>query len=444
MSIKKAKELFVKTGRMNRKVIRDEVALSWYKCHLNHMVPNQKPMVKKRVQVTINEKLNQLLDHLVPISQDYYLANDKLKVTGYRNENYGFDFDTLEDHCIGTNAGAIALKKNMQFVVEKEEHFLEAISNHYSVGLPFKNEKEETMVLMLLSEAKPSVYEINKIQSEVNQFLKKSEILYTDEANQLGMSPLLKLDKSKEEVLIQMIRKSIETHQGLCIEGKNPMEKSKVAWYASTFDLNFPYHVDFKIMPEDYQVLMIKKILSLNTPAILENIEHLGDRALGQLTALLDERLIGKKANPLLILTLSTEDEAMKDRIYKSKLFKRIESQIISLAFEGGAFDPQKALHCFLEKNNVEHTEEQCKRCLALFYDRQWSEIETELERALKEGKPFTLESFIRSKLDTFDTLEMCDIKHTKDIYLRTNENATLTSKLLGISRSTLYRKLER
>lgn len=435
-----AKEKFLKTGRLNRKVIRDEVALSWYKCQLNHLSHNKKPIADNK-----NIK-NQIIDNLVPDMYDYYLVDENLCAIQHRTLNHQTGvWGSLGEHEIGTNAVALSKKYSKIFHVEKEEHYLDCFSRVNTMGIPLKREEEIIGYLMLVSDLDLKQYRyfdmVKKIP-ETLQLINNAEQI--DELYQIDTNLVLEdVVMHKTNDYAQSLIKDIKP---ILISGAEGTGKTTLALdIFLTHKIN-PYIFDCRQIPKRHQESILRSCIENQDYMIIEHIEDASLKVQHILTGIIDRNTNPKEHLLGLIFTMHiNHSEAMKDKLQVA-LYERLKNVQIHLSdFHQMDTKVQKEfLSGIINQNSFECSKMEQNKIYDYVRESSTKEIMHLSEKALTSSKQFTKNSLIDCKIEKCQPIQEIEINYLIQVYEHTDHNISLTCDILGISRSTFYRKLEK
>jgi transcriptional regulator of acetoin/glycerol metabolism len=450
--IEEAKRIFIETGRLNRNVIRDDISISWYRCRLNHLSPKSKIESKglstEEVRPSFRhyaEALNHYLDHLIDEKYHYFICDAFGRVVEYRSTESLYDeIKTIDESCLGTNAGALALNMGIYQVVRKEEHYLDLLSNGFTIGLPIKREQEILGVILLITDLLPSEYEINLFREGLGKF--ETEEVFSAEMPEASCSlnQLFVLPEHAFEGLERRIEQLLEANRPIVIQGGNGCGKTALAWFLNEKKHVIPYIFATKSIPKSFQASELEKALSQNESVIIEDYDLLSDKAISLLTVYTEEKLrdiTASKSNnfkdQMLILTTDdNSDEKAKQHLGFQKLNNRLSMQRIVLpSFSDFADEAEVLIRKKFEQfgkipeNSL--IEKLMKSAPELTFKQLADMIETE-------------DYSLLYRVSVIESLSDHEAEYIQKVYELMDFNISATADALGIGRSTLYRKLEK
>ena len=172
MVTKEIKLSYIETGRLNRNLISKEVAISWYKCRLQNMLPDDDfKKSASRVVSHFDEKFLRYIDSVVPHMYQYILVNDKLmKCSERTTDEILKSITSVDDLCIGTNAAYISLKNSNLQTVILHEHYLNKLSDYYETAIPVHVDDKPVATLSLFSKDMINEYDIVRIKESILKY----------------------------------------------------------------------------------------------------------------------------------------------------------------------------------------------------------------------------------------------------------------------------------
>lgn len=310
--IKKIKNNFIETGRLNEKKIRKDISISWHRCRLLKFDVNQTLTPKSSSAVTQHQmKRIEQWEHLIPVTYDFYLCDQNFNVLHQRVEEYGLTaIHSLDESVMGTNGAAIAAKTGKTFLVSGEEHYHSHLIEYYTLGIPIKRQGKNIGILMLLSNQPISGYDIVKVEEKIDQF----KILLD---NELCLSPLYQTEK-KECNLSQEIKKKIKRFEHLYIENDSTGEEEKWFWQIVSCFNKWPKVIDFRHIDQNRQMAFINSAFEEKGIVALRNLNCLSDEALLKLVKIHFEKAgdeMGKGSVYLYTLSEKKENNVTLKRL---------------------------------------------------------------------------------------------------------------------------------
>ncbi len=441
-SIKEAKSVFMRTGRLNRNVIRDEVAISWYKCQLNKMRPKHTvEFIKSAFQLEAFTLSKRQLDGIVNEAYDYYLLDKQLKVLASRTELFHLNFTTFEEYTVGTNAGALSVRYEKVMVLQPEEHYLDILAGHFTSAFPIICNESVEGCLVLVSDFEPSPYDIGQFRSAVSSMpLLNKQVKTTNLVQDVFHSPLF---HSKEQfaVVDEKVRSFLSASMPLLITGAKKTGKSTLAWHIFKHLGEWPYYLNLAQMPMVYLEDVFKELASTHRCMIIDHLELASEKLFGVITGVIDRQLMKTDEKHHIVFTRENIADALP-----SKLYERLKGQEIrledfdTLSSEGRV----GALKFLLRQQGYTYDDAEILLVEEGFENYTYEEV-IALVSALKEKcKPFTRDSITHYNAEVFAPLAHCEKRYIEEVYQKLHGNATLTCEVLNISRSTFYRKIDK
>ncbi|MBS7526535.1 hypothetical protein KHM83_07580 [Fusibacter paucivorans] len=460
MMILDAKKQFIRTGRLNRKIIRDEIALSWYRCRLNNVnheknLFDEKNTSLKREKYDI-ETLKNLLMLLNREIWNLFIINPDgdviLRVT------YDAIFESIHnllEQNIGTNAGAIALKTLKDESVHHEEHYLSLMTVYDSYAIPLKYEEEIIAYLVIFTEVPINAYEMKALKSQMMNVTKHNMSMQAGkQATSLEMSHFIMLPKAQEDMLERQLDNMVRIGLPIYVYGPKGSGKSNLAWYIALTRYKDMVFLDIEKIPSIMRKEVIKKALSQNETVVIDNIHALEVEQIMMLTVYTEEKIIQKneekhsncKCLNIILTSVYKPREMRENRMLNERFSTRMCHQVINTTdFKDHRFD-QIDLERLLQRYRYDFSDGFKSMMLKLSNGKQIDEIVTIIENSVVDaikGKTITAEDIVVNTHDTYQTLAEVEQQYILNIYEKMEHNMTLTSEILGIGRSTLYRKLK-
>lgn len=440
-TIKEVKRKFVASGKLNRKVVRDEIALSWYKCQLNHMSTTK---IK-----TLNETPNGsmlVLDERIPKFYDYYLVDPHLNVLEKRTSCFNTgEWLSLSEHEAGTNAAALSFKYKKKFVVEKDEHYLECFSSVYSMAMPLTDESGVYAVLMLVSEIPFAKDDGHDIFSKLSKTLLFKEEWKAVEKGLFFKSNCLFFKEETCKQLEIQVQQFFDHQSPLLLMGLPNTGKSTLGHEIFMSQEMVPFVFDCSQVPKNIQEFEIKKILEDHFAVIVERVEHATDKIQNILASAIDHRRTEKKQKLHLMLTLTSGDKASAKQILSDRLYERLNQNTVYLPTFYEFLDSEKyhVMTQILTKSGYECSKIEQKNIVDFTKNYNTDEIVKLFGKLCLNSNQLTkedLNNYIRTHVES---LSDCEKNFIKEVYRLSNKNVSMACDILKISRSTFYRKLE-
>lgn len=439
-TIKEAKKKFVETGKLNRKIVRDEIALSWYKCQLNHMSTSKsKPMNPSASKISY-------LDEIIPSIYDYYVVDVHLNVHHKRTALFQTgDWESLSEHESGTNAAALAIKFKKKFIVNEDEHYLDCFSNVNTMAQPLWTDDELYGAVMLVSNKMFLGAEGEEIFSKISK-----KVLWPDAVDNVGnvnenISEMLYLNTESLEQIQHLVCELFQNGTPFLILGKTHTGKSTLAHEIFMKKKIIPYQFDCSQVPRALQESELRDHLGKQEALIIEHIECASEKIQNMLLSAIDSR---NEINqiPNLIVTLTcrenlTEKEVLNVHLYN--LFNRT-SIYLPTYYEMSKVDQSFTIDRFLDAFSIKCSKMEHQNIVGFLKNYSTKEIYEMLTNLYLDSNLLTKNDLVHCIKSKFEKLVDCDLNYIKEIYRLTDENVSLTCDILNISRSTFYRKMEK
>lgn len=435
--IKDAKLNFIETGRLNRNIVRNEVALSWYKCNINQMQTCDSIRCHKSYHKNqYEDKYLHFIDAIIPAQLDYYLCDQDLNVESSRTSNYTLDQITnIDELCIGTNAGAVSKKISKNYVVQNDEHFLNMLNNYVTVGIPLKKEETVYGILMLLSDHTVNEFVIREIEQHVKSYHEKGVTFFTRKDRAIQLEDFIAYPTSMRRELEEKLNSIKALQQPVLIESSQGNGKTSLAWYLLLSQNFVPEIMNARETPAFLHEYKIKKLLNESETVIIDNLQDLEMRAGKYLLEYIENfyRTKSKTYYKCKTMVFTLETLLNQANPILRKITDRMKTNKIILK----GFQDFEALDIKKDISN------QLQKRYNTFLN------EEELLKRFNLEKKLTFESFIHKCLLSEQKYEIKDLEtmeyeYIKNVYMVLDENASLTAEKLQISRSTLYRKLNK
>lgn len=445
-----AKILYMNTGRLNQNVVNKEIAISWYKCKLQNMKTNDSIRLSRHeVNNHFTVTFLNYIDSIVSEIFQYALANVNLQVCKSRlNDSQIKQMNSIDDLMIGTNGGYNAFKNQKVQIVSKDEHFLDDLVKYYTIGIPINFEDKNMGTLMIISEKKPSEYEIAGIKEKLMRYYNKETFNVTNDnsikTGELSLSPDVLLSYPNDYMIEfqEMVESKLKTILPVLITGSKGCGKTTLAWYLSRKS-SLPYYIDMKTLHPILQYNVLDNALLQNETVIVDNFEYSSKQCLLLLMVYIDKKI----------------DNITKSEQSKFSCHNLFLTTVNSTKKTQNGEETEKALNVIKEKLKIstinmrnlsdfpDHYEEivvkmkdnsGTNKCLEHLQMSKTIDNFKELYELISDK---TSENTVEFK---FKTLEEYEKSYILSVYDKMNHNMTLTSEILGIGRSTLYRKLEK
>ena len=458
---------YVETGRLNRSVIEKDIAISWYKCKLQNMHPDD-PLKKNNDKAarTFEDRFMRFIDSIIPVSYQYVLSNKQMQKCSFRTEDQLLnDINQIDDLFIGTNAGYISLKSGMVHGLSLHEHYLNAMSIYYEVAVPIHEDDQCVGVISLFSQNKINEYDVNRIVESLKVYNRNenlaiatiSEIDSVDMINELGS--LFVLTKDAFENLKKQVDKAIASRMPIMIIGDRGTGRTTLALYLSIQKHKIPCLINYSEIHKSYQKQYTESMLSQNDTIIFDNIEHANRETIALLTVYTDyildtnRRIETSKYRCLnMIMTTVNRDINSSVNYPNSKqvrtLIDKLKFMTVNLVNTGVFQDDINMMcHKFLEKNELTCADSEWFKYKRICNRNSFKEIQASIDNATIDDENrciLRFNSADQNHLDQIMSLDENEKKHIIKVYNDYDKNMTATAEILKIGRSTLYRKMQK
>lgn len=462
--VEEAKIQFLKTGRLNRKVIRDEIALSWYRCRLNNL-----DFLKTQIRDDLDHSNNDLLEIQTIKIQNLLKAFNKDKYNTFMINLEGIVIekivyeDTLDlinnfaEDFLGTSAASLSLKSEEVEHVSYQEHFLDVFRHFNSYAFPIQNNDQVIGFLVIFTKVVLPDDEIQKIKYEIsNRSLDLESIDSIVDSKQASYSieQFLVVTDEQSQKINKQVDKMNEVKMPIYIFGPKGSGKSHLAWYIGHKILKMTQFLDMKKLPSVIRDDMIENALSQYDTLIIDSIEVVNTSIQKMLTVYSEEKFINKssgkysdyRCSNIILTTVYNPKELIEIFNFNERFVNRFSQHVIStVEFADPMIDTLK-LDQLLDRYNCDFSDGFKKMLLKLSQGKRVDEVAEILENSVKKackGQMLTSEDLDLGMEKKFITLAELERDYTIEVFKTFNENMTLTAEVLGIGRSTLYRKLK-
>ncbi|MBE0451155.1 MAG: hypothetical protein IBX70_09930 [Clostridia bacterium] len=460
MNLRDAKNHFIESGRLNRNVVRDDISISWYKCRLSQLsIDHDGATCQNSKKTKYNNKFDpsfiDYLDSIIPVSYDFVIADENHNVIYRRNDNHTIEsIQCIEEHCIGTNAGALVLKTGVEQIVMKHEHYLNTWSELYSYGIPIREEDNLVGAIMLIASFQPTEIEIKIIKEKMKQFEKRRTKTVETEIKELHFEDYFVYPEGYKESFIQSLNRLSVINTPVMIMGERGAGKTTLSWYLCLTNGLSPYFINGKNIPRIMESEIIKKALYQYDTIVIENFEVLTPENKQLLTAYTEEKIISKTSEKYsnysahnIILTTDYTTEEQCDKI-DVKLMSRFSVNAVKLKnLNAFKYEFKSLLIKILDRYELRITDDAAEvvaKNSEIKTFRDLSEYIEKLKYKHIENRSVDVADLIYRKETIMHSLEEQEKQYVSYVYERMDSNISATAEVLKIGRSTLYRKLEK
>ena len=466
-SILKAKKTYIETGRLNRNLINKEVAISWYKCKLQNMLPNDSIKIHgNKISNHFSPQFLAYIDSIISENYQYILVNTSLQKCSSRIADPKISLmDSIDDLAIGTNAGYIAFKTQITQTVIPEEHYLDCMSSYYSTGILITNNDKLQGVLLLLSDVKPNEYDLLRLREYLTKYNNRADVDVINEI-QLGkdefsidIKSIFAYPQDYYEHFLKNIEKLEQSALPILIRGDSGSGKSTLSLYFALKKSEKPIVVNLFDTIPIFHKPFIERALYQNDTLVIEDIQEISQDVLSLLTVYNDELTSFISSDKpfkykCLNLILSIDYNRF-EKIKNTTKGKQIERLINKLRINTvnlvntNAFKSNYALlvDAILIRNNIKANDAVYSKLKYLCSKMTFKEIQESIDKSILTGNIDANRMLLGLTLDhveKIESLESFEKKYILKIYELLEENMSATADALKIGRSTLYRKLEK
>lgn len=493
--ISKARSLFKESGAIRREYIRDEIAYSWIRSRLYSK--KEVEFKDEEVSIFLNKKEispDEIIDYIyekLEINKESYsifiVGDDgKIKNTAYKNTILGINTPkSFREEYIGTNGISMAFSLKKSMIVYASEHYNDIFDEYISaciLDLPFEINKG---VLALI--AKSDVFDveiIGKIRNLDYNISPKTNV----EINNNSMDVKGKnVKKTSLEIPYCLMGKSKETNDFKKLVMLKALNSSLINIYGSQGsgkeylarfiheNSNRSSYRFIKINPRhDIEYVINRAIDDFQKGTLyIENIGELKASIRAKLQRKIDSKLVNSRARnqayssyvSFIVSNENQESQELKDHVFLTSL--KLEIRAINNCEEDLQYIIskliEKKLRVSKEIRNLEifspiYVHEKSKEALGellksplLSYRNLEKSIDDiidvtsgSIEVKQLKGKNITIKSELDSQKNRkFKTLKDLEFDYICEVLDYTGDNIAKTSEILGIGRTTIYRKLK-
>lgn len=463
--VKDAKVQFIETGRINQKIVSKEISMSWYKCKLQNLYPNsQIKSCGSSSDHYFEDQFVKFIDSIIKDSYQYILVNNELVKCSSRLWDSNLEkIDSLDDALIGTNAGYISFKSKQTSIVSLSEHYLDALSQYYSIGFQIKEDDQNKGILTLFTQIKPNEYEIAKIveflhnyEYQKNKAVGKATAVETK--HQLG--DFLSAPDDYVEEISRQIEKMIANPLPKLVIGGVGSGKTSICTYMSLQLGMNPVIVDLVSLPNFIQKQTLKSCLFQNETVIIEGVYRANLDTIMLLTVYSDSILSNFqnskysdfKCKNIILSTLT--DECILDftsesvnKLYTQLLDKFKLNSLKLKNYHDFTNEDLNILELIIKKRACIVSETEKKQLLNLAKGMSFHQVVSLINSLAiydQSSDKFRLNAHKLTPKIKFESLEAHEKDYILTVYNQLDCNVQLTAEALEIGRSTLYRKLEK
>ncbi|MBF4695447.1 helix-turn-helix domain-containing protein [Fusibacter ferrireducens] len=463
IQVKEAKSLFIKTGRLNKKIVNDEISKSWYKCYITHLDVTESIKSKDPIdsfETHMSVEFVQSISKLIDQSYDFFICNSNGDVIFKNIVHEVYDvINNIDETLIGTNAAAISLRTKKYFKVSLEEHYLDVFRELYTMALPIIIGDNFYGVCMIISEVSISEYESVIFQDALKKIQSHTNPMPTNKAEHYTNYSLEKLFVYPEPYFNDFklkVRRLLEYKMPILIMGSQGSGKTSLALYLADQMSKLRILINIKDMPKYVRYNELLMALYQYDTVIIENFELLDSKSVALLTVYTEEKMIKNsdtkyndfKCLNIILTTVYMSVDLLNELNINQRLLSRIKQNSITLKnLNEFSNDYCKLVKSVINNNGLDCTSEfidkltdksKIKSFKEVALDAQLSELNN------RNVSVYSVQHLSHIKEEKLMSLEEMEAQYIEEILLRVDFNLTLAAEIMGIGRSTLYRKLKK
>lgn len=428
--IKKSRELYFDKGSLRRYCLRDEIANSWIKFNLlkNHDL---------ELTNNFSEKGSKLKFISRSVTDTLKKYNYKIYILLDNNHIYDFSFKkTREYYATGAE---IAFKLKKDFTVFKQEHISDKFDDSFTHGFFIKEEGSTEYILGIYGNyCDYSETKINEVKRIIhNKFVERN--------NKNSTLNFIDCENKYKEIVHHYLPIVLIGESGTgrnyfvqyLLKKKSPKSKLKIINCKDVEDI------------KDHLKVKSKTLL------YLKNIQWLSYKNQIKLATFIDSKLVNSNRdktsidNTLTVIASTTKaviEEENKGWI-DGRLLTRLTAN--KLYFRPVNKFNDKRIFKIIEVETNRKLKEETKDILTEFsWENNWNDVKKLIDHINENSSGLEIDVYDIPKFLLQRKPKITTIKEAEEKLIRRSlkvfdENITLTSKALGVSRSTLYRKMK-
>ena len=495
-NIEKARELYLNRGVLKRELLRDEVVYSWVRSRLVNIDPD-KP---SQASVPLNTDLNhiKMVDSLYLQDFGLEMDSDKLKSillvnndgeilnVWSKNPSHRYYFNFTEDS-IGTSGIGLAIKNKTKSYAIGHEHYHQYLVETITIGIPTSDNMTLGFILSLDSSIENDLQLISRLPEHLDMCVldtvitESAETLqtYEDQLNWpaclIGESDAMRaardriyqfkdsqlifisgpkgIGKESTATFLHHLRSSGLTKFHAVYCDKIPLQRFKSEWLDDSekirekldvYDIGTVYFENFDVLPGKYQRKLLRILDSKLVNTSDENDWYNSDTAFVlSLTRSVDETRVGTRLTNALQSRLSLAEISLPGLTKRKEDICPILGHMITAEISAKdiveeiekteLYDVVKELNLQANLRDLDHISQEVVDRVSL--------NGTLTSKCIAEiASAYSIINENESVLKSLSEIEKEAIENTLKAL---NFNMVRTASTLGISRSTLYRKLE-
>lgn len=428
--IKKSRKLYFEKGSLRRYCLREEIANSWIKFNLlkNQELELTNSFSKKsRALKIISENVSKLLKKY----------NYKVYILLDNDHIYDFSFKKTREYY--STGSEIAFKLKKDFTVFKEEHISEKFDDSFTHGFFIKEEGSVEYILGIYGSYED--YSEDRID-EIRSLIHKE---FINQKNKKSLYNFIDYEKKYHQIAHHYLPVVLIGDSGT---GKKYFVRKIHDKFYSNQKLNIVECKDI-IDIQDYLNTKSKTLL------YLRNIEWLTYKNQVKLASFIDSKLVNSNSTntsnkhnvSLFISTTNEVINAGKKEWIDRRLLTRLT--VNNLYFKPVKKYNNNRIFQIIENETNRLLTDQSKDIIGEFsWENNWNDVKKMIEYINEnlnkiEIDLIDLPKFISNRNPEIPTIKEAEKKLIKRSLKVFDQNITLAAKALGVSRSTLYRKIK-
>ncbi len=428
--IKKSRKLYFEKGSLRRYCLRDEIANSWIKFNL---------LKNQNLELTNSFSKNGRAFKLVSENVSKILEKYHYKVHILLDNDHIYDFSFKKTREYYSTGAEIAFKLKKDFTVFKEEHISERFDDSFTHGFFIKEEGSVEYILGIYGGYEDySEERINEIRNLIHEeFVNRKK-------------------SKKEHNFIDYEKKySKISHYYLPVVLIGDTGTGKKYFVRKIHEKFYPKR-QFKTI-DCKDIIDINEYLDIKSKSLLylKNIEWLTYKNQVKIASYIDSKLVNSDLNKTsnkhnIAIFISTTREAIEEG-KKEWIDRRLLTRLTAnnIYFKSVTNHHSNRLFQIIENETNRRLTDQTKEIIGEFsWENNWNDVKKMIEYINEYSNKLEIElvdlpKFISNRDAEIPTIKDAEKKLIQRSLKVFDENITLASKALGVSRSTLYRKIK-